>query len=88
MATIRRLVLDVLKPHQPNAIAFASTLADLSSDYWVNLDVTEVDEKTETTVITIEGSNIRFEDLAAAIEKMGGSIHSIDEVEVIGSEQV
>ncbi|MDG6772785.1 DUF211 domain-containing protein [Thiomicrorhabdus sp. ZW0627] len=87
MATIRRLVLDVLKPHQPNAIAFASTLADLSPDYWVNLDVTEVDEKTETTVITIEGNDIHFEDLSAAIEKMGGSIHSIDEVEVIGSEQ-
>lgn len=87
MATIRRLVLDVLKPHQPSAIVFASTLADCSADYWVNLDVTEMDEKTETTVITIEGENILFEELAEAIERMGGSIHSIDEVDVIGSEQ-
>lgn len=87
MVCIRRLVLDILKPHQPNAIEFSSALANLSADYQVNLIVTEVDEKTETTLVTIESSNINFSDVATAIEKMGASIHSIDEVEVFGSDQ-
>ena len=48
--------------------------------------VTEVDKKTESTMVTIEGAAIRFDDIKAAIEKMGASIHSIDEVEVVGEE--
>ncbi len=87
MVRIRRLVLDVLKPHQPNAIEFSSALANLGADYQVNLIVTGVDEKTETTIVTIESSNINFSDVATVIEKMGASIHSIDEVEVFGSDQ-
>jgi hypothetical protein len=88
MASIHRLVLDVLKPHQPNAIDFSSALADLGGDYIVNLIVTGVDEKTETTIVTIEGLNINFNEVVMAIDKMGASIHSIDEVEVSGSNQV
>ncbi|MBA3007660.1 MAG: DUF211 domain-containing protein [Proteobacteria bacterium] len=86
MTKIRRLVLDVLKPHQPNALDFASALADIGSDYHVILTVTEVDKKTESTMVTIEGADIHFDNIKAIIEKMGGSVHSIDEVEVYGAE--
>ena len=86
MTKTRRLVLDVLKPHQPNALEFSSTLADLGADYRVKLTVTEVDKKTESTIVTIEGVDINFENIKTAIEKMGASIHSIDEVEVYGAE--
>ncbi|MFH2124331.1 MAG: DUF211 domain-containing protein [Pseudomonadota bacterium] len=85
MTKIRRLVLDVLKPHQPNALDFASALADIGSDYHVILTVTEVDKKTESTMVTIEGADIHFDNIKAIIEKMGGSVHSIDEVEVYGT---
>jgi hypothetical protein len=85
MTKTRRLVLDVLKPHQPNALDFASALADIGSDYHVILTVTEVDKKTESTMVTIEGADIHFDDIKVAIEKMGGSVHSIDEVEVYGA---
>lgn len=85
MTAIRRLVLDVLKPHQPNALEFATQLANLGLDYKVKLSVTEVDEKTETIVLTIIGQEIKFEAITVAIEKMGASVHSIDEVEVDGS---
>lgn len=88
MSKTRRLVLDVLKPHQPNALDFSSALADLGADYCVKLTVTEVDEKTESTIVTIEGSDINFETIITAIEKMGASVHSIDEVEVYGAEPV
>lgn len=86
MTKTRRLVLDVLKPHQPNALDFSSTLADLGADYRVKLTVTEVDKKTESTIVTIEGVDINFENIKTAIEKMGASVHSIDEVEVSGAE--
>lgn len=85
MTKTRRLVLDVLKPHQPNALDFSSTLADLGGDYRVKLTVTEVDKKTESTIVIIEGADINFESIQTAIEKMGASVHSIDEVEVYGT---
>ena len=85
MTKTRRLVLDVLKPHHPNALDFSSALADLDADYRVKLTVTEVDKKTESTIVTIEGADINFEKIKTAIEKMGASVHSIDEVEVYGT---
>lgn len=85
MTKTRRLVLDVLKPHQPNALDFSSALADLGADYRVKLTVTEVDKKTESTIVTIEGADINFDNIRKAIEKMGASVHSIDEVEVYGA---
>ncbi len=88
MTKTRRLVLDVLKPHQPDALDFSSALANLGADYRVKLTVTEVDKNTESTIVTIEGTDIHFDDIKAAIEKMGASVHSIDEVEVYGTEPV
>ncbi|WP_136798469.1 MULTISPECIES: DUF211 domain-containing protein [Desulfosediminicola] len=85
MTKTLRIVLDVLKPHQPNALEFSSALADLGEDYRVKLTVTEVDKKTESTIVTIEGADINFENIKNAIEKMGASVHSIDEVEVCGT---
>jgi len=86
MTKIRRLALDVLKPHQPDTLDFASALAALSADYRVTLTVIEVDKKTEGPMVTIEGADILFDDIKAAIEKMGASVHSIDEVEVYGAD--
>jgi hypothetical protein len=85
MTRIRRLVLDVLKPHQPNALDFAASLADLGTDYQVKLTVVEVDEKTESTILVIEGEDIQFQAISDMIEQMGASMHSIDEVEVEGA---
>lgn len=86
MSRIRKLVLDVLKPHQPNALEFSTTLADLGPDYRVKLTVLEVDEKTETISLQIEGGNIHFDTISEAIKRLGASVHSIDEVEVEGEE--
>ena len=86
MTKTRRLVLDVLKPHQPNALDFSSALANLGADYRVKLTVTTVDKETESTIVTIESADILFDNVKAAIEKMGASVHSIDEVEVHGAE--
>ncbi|HHA19490.1 MAG TPA: hypothetical protein ENK70_07280 [Methylophaga sp.] len=86
MNKTRKLVLDILKPHQPDALKFSSTLADLGTDYCVKLIVTEVDKNTESTIVTIEGADIHFDTIKEAVEQMGASVHSIDEVEVCGTE--
>ncbi len=86
MNKTRKLVLDILKPHQPDALKFSSTLADLGTDYCVKLIVTEVDKNTESTIVTIEGADINFDTIKEAVEQMGASVHSIDEVEVCGTE--
>ncbi|MBW1792511.1 MAG: DUF211 domain-containing protein [Deltaproteobacteria bacterium] len=88
MASTRKIVLDVLKPHQPNAVDFATALADLSPDYKVRITVVEVDEKTESIIVVLEGENIEFDSVTELIKKLGASVHSIDEVEVHGSKML
>ena len=82
MVRVKRIVLDVLKPHQPNALEFSQAIAEVGADYHVHLIVLGVDKSTETIQIELEGSAIDFEMIQNAITSMGGSLHSIDEVEV------
>lgn len=82
MIYVKRIVLDVLKPHQPNGLEFTSAIAEQSPGARVKLTVIEVDEQTETVVIVIEGRDLRYNEITEAISNMGGTVHSIDEVEV------
>jgi len=82
MVYVKRIILDVLKPHQPNALDFSQTIAKVGNDYRVHLIVLEMDENTETIQIEVTGKAIDFEAIQAAIKDLGGSLHSIDEVEV------
>ncbi len=84
MSSVKRLVLDVLKPHQPNTLDFARAIASLGEDYQVDIHVLEVDEKTETVQVIIEGGSLDFELISRAIDENGASLHSIDEVSVAG----
>lgn len=83
MSTLKRLVLDVLKPHLPSGLDFTKTLADLEPGYHVKYEVVEVDTQTESVIITIEGEDIKFDLVNEAIKSMGGSLHSVDEIEII-----
>jgi hypothetical protein len=82
MVSVKRIVLDVLKPHQPNALEFSQAIAAAGEDYHVRLTVIEVDENTETLQVVVEGESIDFEIVQSTISNMGGSVHSIDEVDV------
>mgnify|MGYP001815810145 CR=1 FL=1 len=82
MVTIKRIMLDVLKPHQPGSLEFSQAIAKAGEDYRVCLTVIEMDENTETLQLEVEGSSIDFEAIESAITSMGGSLHSIDQVEV------
>ncbi|MFQ5820292.1 MAG: DUF211 domain-containing protein [Candidatus Heimdallarchaeota archaeon] len=77
---IRRLVLDVLKPHNPNIVFLADHLCTQEEITGVNITVVEVDAETESVKITIDGSKLDFEKIRMELEDHGAAIHSIDQV--------
>jgi hypothetical protein len=77
---IKRLVLDVLKPRSPSILDVARALSQLKGITGVNLVLQEIDQQTESVVITIEGSEIDFHEIERALSDAGAVIHSIDEV--------
>ena len=85
MSSVKHLVLDVLKPHQPNILDFARAIAALGEDYQVDIHVLEVDEQTETVQVAIEGGSLDFELISNTINENGASLHSIDVVTVAGT---
>lgn len=80
MGTIRRLVLDTLKPHEPSIIEMADQLSELQGVVAVNISIYEMDRRVENAKITIEGENLSYTQVLEIIEEMGGAVHSIDEV--------
>ena len=87
MVHITRIVLDVLKPHNPNALDFTTAISEKLPGCRIKLTVTAMDEKTETVVLIVEGDNVLFPIISEVISSLGGSIHSIDEVEVANGPQ-
>lgn len=85
MVLVKKVVLDVLKPHVPKGLELARAIAEQGEDYHVTFTVAEVDEKTETVVIVIQGEDIQIEAIENTINSLGASLHSIDEVEVINA---
>jgi hypothetical protein len=80
MGNLRRLVLDVLKPLEPSIVVLVQLLADLEGVDGANISIYEIDRRVENAKITIEGHDLRYEDISRVIEENGGAIHSIDEV--------
>ena len=82
MADIRRLVLDVLKPHSPNMQEIAKQLADLDGVDGVDMSLIEMDQKVENVKITCEGDSIIYDDVEEVIKANGATIHSVDKISV------
>lgn len=80
MGKIRRIVLDVLKPHDPTIIELSSELSDLGGVEAVNISIFEIDLRVENAKITLEGSDLNYDEVQRVIGVLGGTVHSIDEV--------
>jgi uncharacterized protein len=78
LAKLRRLVLDVLKPHEPSIIAISQQLSSLKGIDGVDITIVGVDRKVENARITIEGDNINYDKVARIISDNGGSVKRID----------
>ncbi len=75
-----RIVLDILKPHDPILPHFATFLSKLKGVEGVNITLMEIDKETENIKVTMQGNDLDFDEITHAIEEYGGSIHSVDEV--------
>ena len=80
MAGLKRLVLDVLKPHEPDNVYFALRLSEVKNVEGVNVSLAEIDQNTETLKITVVGNSMDFNAIKQAIEDLGAVIHSVDEI--------
>ena len=77
---IRRLVLDVLKPHEPSLVQFVERLSELDDVTGATGKLVEIEENVRTVRIAIEGEELDLDVIDAEIADLSGSIHSIDEV--------
>jgi len=77
---LKRVILDVLKPHKPSIVEIAVKLSRVEGVSGVNCMLNEVDQETEKIKVIIEGPNINFEDVERVLEECGADIHSIDGV--------
>jgi len=80
LSELKRLVLDVLKPHQPSILELTRRLAAPKGITGVTCTLEEVDRETESVKITIEGLNIEYETIDEIVQECGAVIHSIDSV--------
>jgi len=80
LSEIKRLVLDVLKPHHPSIIELSKRISNMGGILGVNCTIDEVDQDTESLKVTIEGNSINYEKVEKIIKECGAVIHSIDSV--------
>jgi hypothetical protein len=80
MATIRQLVIDVLKPHEPTMLSVAQDVTETDGVEGVNAILLEMDEEVRNIKFTIEGEDIDFDAVSEVIENTGARVHSVDQV--------
>ncbi|WP_266082808.1 DUF211 domain-containing protein [Haladaptatus caseinilyticus] len=80
MAPVKRLVIDVLKPHEPPTIEFAQHIAGTSNVAAVNATLIELDQEVKNLKLTLEGDGIVYDDVRTSVKDAGGTIHSVDQV--------
>ncbi len=77
---IRRIVLDVLKPHSPRLTDLALMLSRDERVNGLNISLKEVDQNTESITITLEGDDLSYDTIREILEQAGAVIHSVDQV--------
>ena len=82
VVNVTKMVLDVLKPHQPSILEMSKLICELEGVRSVNTVLREVDADTETVVLSIEGNCLDYDEILDVIENCSASVHSIDEVSV------
>ena len=72
--------LDILKPHQPGVDLVARTLMKINGVTRVQIKVDELDQKTASLHMNIEGTNISLDSITDVLGSMNCALHSVDEV--------
>jgi hypothetical protein len=85
---IRRLVLDVVKPHEPDIIEVADAISKLNGVKKVDVEVRDYDSNIERLRLVVEGDDLDEDDIMELIKYYGGNVASIDGVTVESEEFV
>jgi hypothetical protein len=80
MPSVRRIVVDVLKPHEPSLLEFTEQVAEIDTVNGVTSSLIELDQEVQNVKLTLEGDDVDFAAIDDRIESLGGSVHSVDQV--------
>ena len=80
--TIKRVVLDVLKPHEPSLPSLTGDLLEQLDVDGITATLVEIDEEVRTIRVVMEGEDLDLEQIESVIGELGASIHSIDQISV------
>ncbi len=72
--------LDILKPHMPSVELVARTLMEIEGMSKVRIKVDELDQKTASLHISVEGNDISLETVTEVLSAINCALHSVDEV--------
>lgn len=80
MSDLRRIVLDVLKPHDPSLIEFAQHVTETERVVAATASLIELDKEVQNIKITVEGEDLDYGSIEETVNDLGGTVHSIDQV--------
>ncbi|MFB6076158.1 MAG: DUF211 domain-containing protein [Candidatus Aenigmatarchaeota archaeon] len=75
---LKRLVLDVLKPYEPDIAVFSEKLSEIEGLEGINVSLLEIDSEVENVKVTMQG-DLDYEKIKGKMKDLGASIHSVDE---------
>jgi hypothetical protein len=78
MASVRRLVLDVLKPHDPPLVDFTDQLSRVDGVAGATCALVELDREVQNVEVTVEGEGLDIGAIEETIDGLGGTVHSVD----------
>lgn len=78
---VRRIVIDVDKAlRTPTLVEIAAAIHRCRGVAASNITVTEVDQETVGTNITIAGDGLDYDEIMRSIESSGAVVHSLDQL--------
>lgn len=78
---IRQILLDVDKARdRPEIIEISAAIESVPCVEGLSIVVNEIDMETVGMEITIEGEDLKYDEIVAAIEKTGAVVHSLDQL--------
>jgi hypothetical protein len=80
MTTVRRLVVDVLKPHEPPLVDFTRQISEVECVAGVTASLIELDQEVQNVKLTFEGESLDPETIEERVEELSATVHSVDQV--------
>lgn len=77
---ITQLALEVLTSEDADLIEYAERISGLDGIEGVLVELVDADEGQQTIEVDVEGQDLSFIEIKAAIEGLGGYVNSVDQV--------